>query len=562
MLQMDLRFLHAILLIRSSLSLMGYDCEAPHGNGTIISLLKDDDNCQLTKEGLTYKIVNIEILQKEPSSFIDILSCRIEIDYNLDRIKDNYDAIIRNKRYYLPIDSHACVYMHDYGNLEIGNFSMTNLSVDAVNSRLLPLKTTSDSEHSKLQKDITVYVHIIYKRYTVEINTLANKILLPTGTTCVYANLQCIDEEGFSNFWSPLFRSGCNQTRQTVVYRGTAHRLTTSKYRTAYATTALNKTYMFFILAHHDACNETIHQTEHPQLIIRNISDLRNYSVINKLRSITYIRLLSYDNTNVKDIYISVSIHRCREKENEIHTLVTLAHEDPSLFAYSLLGTPGYSARIRGEAAQLYRCTLVPARIRNTEDCYVELPVTINGQPMYLRPRTRTISTKGTPTTCDSTTTSMYRINNKWITLSPEIVNLTIQPGNLQPTLLPWGPPPETQPPSTHGNEDRPSKLIVFLAVIIAIGIISHLMVTVSKGIKARNNQRTQPSPLPVLTLHQETPKISTKEERGEANAKIAELQEAFKQLERRINRCLPSGRPGLPSTSQTSAAPHPRRGV
>lgn len=71
----------------------------------------------------------------------------------------------------------------------------------------------------------------------------------------------------------------------------------------------------------------------------------------------------------------------------ELITSMTIIDKDPSAFAYALRGTPGYSARMRGEAAMLFRCTPVPARLRITGDCYQELPVTVDDKPVYLQPK-------------------------------------------------------------------------------------------------------------------------------------------------------------------------------
>ncbi|CAL1680953.1 unnamed protein product [Lasius platythorax] len=116
-----------------------------------------------------------------------------------------------------------------------------------------------------------------------------------------------------------------------------------------------------------------------------------------------------------------------------------LAYQDPILLAYALKGTPGYSARIRGEAAQLYRCTSVPVLLRATEDCFQELPITINGHPAYLQPRTRIITFKGTRIACDPATAAMYRLNNVWYTFLEEAERAVDLPTLFDIKTLPWG---------------------------------------------------------------------------------------------------------------------------
>lgn len=128
-------------------------------------------------------------------------------------------------------------------------------------------------------------------------------------------------------------------------------------------------------------------------------------------------------------------MQECLEKEKVLRTLMTLAYHDPASFAYSLVGTPGYSARVREEAAQIFRCIALPARRRITGDCYAELPVTIDGEPMYLQPRTRTITAKGTEKACDPLTTAMYRIKNIWHEITSDTDK--IAPAVLRSSSLP-----------------------------------------------------------------------------------------------------------------------------
>lgn len=121
----------------------------------------------------------------------------------------------------------------------------------------------------------------------------------------------------------------------------------------------------------------------------------------------------------------------------ELRTSILIADRNLPLLAYTLISMPGYTARIRGEAAQFLRCTLVPAQPRYVGTCFRELPVTIDKELMYLQPKTRIITIKETEIACDLLTTAMYRIRNRWYVLKPEVEEFTTVPRIIQPASLP-----------------------------------------------------------------------------------------------------------------------------
>lgn len=450
--------LYVILLTRFCDALIGYDCETPYENGTTVSLL-EDDACQINEGNLLFHDVYIEALQHPRVTTVDVLTCRIEIEYNINdsiNSKVDYKNIIKNKRYYAPLNASSCAYIHAYRRFQFKNSSFDNLSINDVNSRLISSNVYNKDDiqslgNLKSKEKVNVFIHIVFKSYSIKVDLITNKILLPTGTTCKYTHLECTDEEGYQNFWSPAFLNGCEKLTHSVIYRGTAKRMQSMGHLGAYALTHSNTRIILFIHKQHSVCNATVLQTELPRILIREISEeyLKNQKYINKMRFLAYSTINSYihvinnNNLHIKDVYISLSLEKCIKREKELHTSIIMAHRDPSLLAHTIIGMPGYSAYIRGEAAQFYKCTPVPARLRNTEDCFLELPVTIDDKPMYLQPKTRTITARGTEITCNPLATALYRIKNQWHVLAPKPEEFKHVPEALHMKAMPWGSKPD-----------------------------------------------------------------------------------------------------------------------
>lgn len=205
---------------------------------------------------------------------------------------------------------------------------------------------------------------------------------------------------------------------------------------------------LIFTRTRHEICNATAYQTEHPRFIIREHRDNHAFEPVDKLRSFVNFVPPNYYFVSVNnpvDVYAEITFEKCSKKEIELRTAVAYAEQNPRAFAFAVTGEPGRDAHIRGEAAVIIKCTPVPARRRPTDACFAELPVIVNGEPRYLLPRSRIISSSGTEIACNPETASMYKMRDRWYALVPELERAANQPVQLQPRFLAWG----------HGSSSR-----------------------------------------------------------------------------------------------------------
>lgn len=218
-----------LLLVRLALALVGYDCDSTLDNGTIVSLL-EAGTCEAHKISPVVSHVPVELLLTSRSIAVDLLTCRVEFDTITSHQNDHIDSDSRSIRYYVPVNLPTCMYMHAYGKLQLGTFSFEDLSEGITNSRLVRLPASDRvnvagnpaQENLKQKNIVNSYVHIVYKRSSFRVDVLENKIHLPVGTSCPYTDLECTDEEGYQNYWSPIFKEGCKIISHTTIYRGTA----------------------------------------------------------------------------------------------------------------------------------------------------------------------------------------------------------------------------------------------------------------------------------------------------------------------------------------------------
>lgn len=429
-----------ILLIRFADALMGYDCELPHRSGTLFSLL-DWGSCEPLEEPNVSRHVYLELLRKSKSVSINLLSCRVELETTIEQ--GDYKGFVKFRRSYLPLDLSMCIELQLHGRLRLQNDSFDALQPNVTNSRLLPATNINPLDGTQRNHHVNSYIHVLYSSYSISLTSIVDKFTLPSGARCTYSDLQCLDEDGFYNFWSPLVRDGCTLIPHTVVYRGPGKRIHLPNESIGYTFTHNNVHILFLVRTPCEICNITAYQMEHPLFIVREYNDVAslNQKFVNRLRSLvrpaaSHYYFISTDNPT--SIYVKAIFERCSRRTTELRT-AALTSKDPESFAYSIMGGPGYTARIRGEAAQIISCTPVPVQRRQTETCFMELPVTVHGEPRYLLPRSRIIVKTGTETTCDPTVTALYKIHGQWYSSSPETNQVAVTTIPLQLKTLSWG---------------------------------------------------------------------------------------------------------------------------
>jgi hypothetical protein len=134
-----------IILICPIDALMGYDCNGPHPNGTLVSLLEMDE-CSTLEGRIILHGINIELIQLTKDAEVSVLSCRVESENVIyDSRNIRYNDPIKIYRSYLPISLHECIHMHNHRQITIKNITFSDLRINLINSKLLPIGNVSSS---------------------------------------------------------------------------------------------------------------------------------------------------------------------------------------------------------------------------------------------------------------------------------------------------------------------------------------------------------------------------------------------------------------------------------
>jgi len=185
---------------------------------------------------------------------------------------------------------------------------------------------------------------------------------------------------------------------------------------------------------------------EHPKLFILETQEGRTFKTKTKI-SVGNLDIFSYVNskfiyvekhikTQLTQLYRDIMEQKCALEQQILLNALSLASVTPDEMAFRIMKGPGYIAVTTGEVIHLIKCAPVECKIRQTKECYHELPVAHRNASLFLLPRSRILAKNGTPRECSGLLPVMYKIQGAWFRMTPGPME-TIAPPIIQPLTHP-----------------------------------------------------------------------------------------------------------------------------
>lgn len=127
---------------------------------------------------------------------------------------------------------------------------------------------------------------------------------------------------------------------------------------------------------------------------------------------------------------------KCALERQILLNALSLASIAPDEMAARIMKSTGYTAVVTGEVIHLIKCLPVTCKIRHLNECYNELPVIYQNETLFMLPRSRILTTTGTPRNCNELLSAMYRIQESWYRIEQRPVE-TLPPPMIQPLTQP-----------------------------------------------------------------------------------------------------------------------------
>ncbi|XP_039315420.1 uncharacterized protein LOC120359986 [Solenopsis invicta] len=421
----------SLLLILATLPfvscLIGYDCGGEGFNVTTISLL-DVGECDTNDIEPEQEETYIQLMQLSDFDRTPAIQCRVEVDRTITYCgMHSHASIVHNGRreYLQEIGENACRRLHESGSFRMGDAMVDGIVKNATNLRTVTLAGSATTEAScegaqytdgyGTWKNVVVQalLRITLKTFEVQVKRSTGQAIMPSGAQCKLSHGYCIDVEGAETYWSPLPVDHCHFDQYDIIYEGLATKLkpkVNQSTPTIYTVTTQETTFALTKTSEFDVCGYKLTQTEHPKLCILETTKGRTFRTRGKI-AVDNLDIFLYVNskfvyvekhikTQLTQLYRDIMEQKCALERQILQNALTLASVAPDEMAFRIMREPGYTAVTNGEVIHIVRCVPVECKIRQTDHCYNELPVSHRNASLFLLPRSRILAKTGTIKDC------------------------------------------------------------------------------------------------------------------------------------------------------------------
>lgn len=451
----------AYLALTSALT--GYNCEGEGLNITTLSLL-DVGVCDLEDIEPVRTDVYVQLMQLSDYGKTRVTQCLMEVSREIYYCgMHSHISLVSNskKQYVQELGRDGCKRAHETGSVNIASTIIDRIAGNATNFRSVTLagRTSMDGTcHGAQYSDgygawdnvvVQATVRIILRELEVNIKRSNNELILPTGTRCAAAAETCQDSDGAETYWTTQPVDSCHFDRYDILFEGTAVKLSPRPNQTSaiiYTVTTGDTTFALTKTDEFDLCGYHLSRTEHPKLLILETQRGRTFKIRSRI-AVDNLDIFSYVNskfiyvekhmkTQLTRLYRDVMEQKCALERQILQNALSLSSIAPDEMAFRIMKTAGYTAVTTGEVIHLIKCVPAVCKIRHTEGCYNELPVTHNNNSYFLLPRSRILVRKGTHRECNDLLPTMYEVDGTWFRITNRPIEV-LPPPTIQPLTKP-----------------------------------------------------------------------------------------------------------------------------
>lgn len=445
-------------------AIVGYDCGADGNHLNRLSItsidLLDVGDCEGLKAP-TIKTVatKIQVLEVHDFGSEVVNTCRVEVVRQITHCGAlfSHASVVHNglAQYTVDITRDECEIMH---KLKIYEYApekvIRGLKVNETSSHPVvfagsvsdawcsggSLTDTFGSWDNVVAQGILT-VHL--ESYTAPVNMVKKQIILKSGRRCDYGSLECKDMDHGNAFWRATIESQCGSDKYySVLFTGNGTKIIDEEDNSlTFAFEDQGRAFALRTTSMVPACSLHFHATEHPKLFVyepavtfiqmgKRLDAVENLDMFAYINS-KFVYVSDHFRNQIKQLYQDIRFHRCRLEAEIFRNTQALSYSRPDEVAFNVMKGPGFTAIIAGEVLHIVKCTPVDVVVRQSKNCYNQLPVSWNNEPYFLAPKTRVLMKQGAKITCNKLVPPMFLIDNVWYRISPRMVE-TAAPIQLQ----------------------------------------------------------------------------------------------------------------------------------
>ena len=446
-------------------TILSWDCANTKYTGEPINARKIQECSMKTEKNIQIQEANGTLLQLKKFQTLDIFSCKIIIRTTL------FKCGVLSHNFLLPGGSSSEFYKTNHsechkivteGSFKIGSTTLENIPKNT-------LYYTQTEIQGRLTKGGTCYgmdFNYLGRAYTNSVQTASFEILAMTNNIQYNAQNNKLELEGaehcsinepfcLSLQWGIIFydfsgEKNCAPDNYITLYNGPAKHIKTYNESDIDSVIFISSTINIRITLGKQIfiCGEIGFMTNKKQLlfVFKEKVDLTEQEIIldNNLDTILYhdlkLEFLQHNlETNLKNWYIINQFNQCELEKEILDLRLRNLKQNKFLYRHFITNLPGFITIAAGEVIYISTCTMAEVEVRNTDTCNTNLPITYNGEKLFLDTLDGVITPISDEVPCTSMLPTMYNINNQWFYKNPHfipsITPKTIHPEKLQYTF-------------------------------------------------------------------------------------------------------------------------------
>lgn len=430
-----------------SLGLIGYDCGDPSSPIVAVSTYSVD-NCEVTETTVNTSSMYIQVLSIKRHLTVDYIECKVvrhSLVYRCGAFSHTIlvpGSLTIGESVYITADE--CQDLYKGGTYKTKNgVVITGIEHDKLASHSTLDVGFSDNNGecegvTVIHNGQTIHKAVIVSNYKIMVSSKRSfaklatmKLLLGSELTCDYYMGTCQPEGHGRYIWPVVDKSSvCGKVQYDNLFEGWANMSSSATAPVIFTVETKDTKFALATVTEQTICGHRGYTTESDDVVIitGRPGDLPNHD-----EQINTVDMDLFQETNLKFVYIERHIANkttdlyqqmvkkfCELNKARMQHLLSLARTDPEEFAWVYMTKPGYTATRRGEVIYLVECRPVEVSIRNTIECYNDLPVTYKNATYFLRPGNRLLVKHSPQFPCSSSTPVLYKLNGAWIKIGGE----------------------------------------------------------------------------------------------------------------------------------------------
>lgn len=451
-----LRLVYLLIILRTVLGLIAYDCHKPEANITVISL-KDVAECPDVKLGYESQKRRVRVLQRQNFEYAHVYVCLIEVTRLINHCGAfSHSSIVSGGilSYIHEVGADECMNIHWHqqysgfsghiiDGIKSNSTTRTSLTLAGSLSASGKCSGTTYTQNGQTWENVivTAAIKITLTDYEARVKLDNNEIKLRNGIVCRYTDHYCMDAEIGETTWRYERLSDCE--RYAILFDGHGDIITEKDTNKRFLVVEQQQKVFALSLTRKSVnCAQMRWTTEHPTLVVEEVGDNEHVSLPHVHTE--DVNLMIYANS--KFLYMEQALGRSRDTllahtvyrrcllEREIlKNRLVLAQFAPNTISTMIKLEMGYVGHIAGEVLYILQCVPRMAKIRRDTRCYQELPVMVDNETYFVSPITRILQKHAVETECSPVVPSMYQLENgDWYGFTPNPTRI-ITPYSLKP---------------------------------------------------------------------------------------------------------------------------------